>query len=138
MKSGVEPQTQRFPLGPDMVAEVRFVSSDGRLPNLRDLMHLIAQVDLQRAMLAGETIDTSVSVSTPPAQLKAPKGPVARSGKLPGHTVTFPEPGSKTALGTGKGIVGSLFGRGAKTGTPPTPPAAETPAEPERKTGTDG
>lgn len=133
--------THRFPVGPDMVAEVRFISPDGRDYSLRDLMHLMVQIDIQRAMMAGEELDATANISTP--ERKAKTAPPARKQ---GVTVTFPEPGEKTpAKGTppfGKaagGIVGSLFARKGTTAAaaPSKTETAETPPA-EQKTGTDG
>lgn len=129
MSKETETQTQRLFVAKDMTCTLTF--SGPREFDSQDLQNLIAQLDMQRAMMDGEQLQVRASITTAvPHERKGPK-PVARKVdnlSIPGPTPPTIAP-QVERLARPKATIGAFVSR-AINGMPTSPPVpVKTPEE---------
>lgn len=128
MSKETENQTQRLFVAKDMTCTLTF--SGPREFDSQDLQNLIAQLDMQRAMMDGEQLQVRASItSAPPTDRRPVKHvpkPKADTLSIPGPTpppaAVAPQPARRQST------IGSIAAR-VMNGMPATPPATKTPED---------
>lgn len=129
MSKETENQTQRLFVAKDMTCTLTF--SGPREFDSQDLQNLIAQLDMQRAMMDGENLQVRASITTAaPAERRAPK-PLPR--KVDNLSIPGPQPGTPTVapqvdrMTRPKATIGAFVSRAINGPAPATP--VKTPEE---------